>query len=127
MVKATCGQKVVNRKTTEKQKDMLDGFATANGVISYKCVLRKDDDNVFRVPLDVEVGDNRKQGRTKDLEEASERKRDLFQGECLQSSKMERWSANYWGSNGVNLTIYAKETTPHKNCTTTTTNTMKSS
>ena len=48
MVRAMCGQKVVDRKTTEEQIDMLqlrktiDWLATANGVRWYGHVLRKD-------------------------------------------------------------------------------------
>ena len=53
--RAMCGQKVVDRKTTEKQMDMLglketiDRLATANGVRWYGHVLRRDDDSVLRV------------------------------------------------------------------------------
>ena len=66
MVRAICGQKVVDRKTTEEQMDMLglketiDRLATANGL-----VLRRDDDSVLRVALDLEVSGKRKQGRLK--------------------------------------------------------------
>ena len=61
MVKAMCGQKIVERKTTEKQMDMLgmketiDRLATANGVRWYGSMLRRDDDSVLRVSLDVKV------------------------------------------------------------------------
>ena len=71
MVRAMCGQKVVDRKTTEEQMDMLglkktiDRFATANGVRRYGHVLRRDDDSVLRVALDLEVNGNRKRGRPK--------------------------------------------------------------
>ena len=60
MVRAMCGQKVVDRKTTEEQMDMLglketiDRLATANGVRWYGHVLRRDDDNVLRVALNLE-------------------------------------------------------------------------
>ena len=53
MVRAMCGQKVVGRKTTEEQMDMLrlketlDPLATANGVRWYGNVLRRDDDSCF--------------------------------------------------------------------------------
>ena len=52
MVRAMCGQKVVDRKTTEEQMDMLelketiDRLATANGVRWYEHVLRMDDNSV---------------------------------------------------------------------------------
>ena len=51
MVRAMCGQKVVDRKTTEEQMDMLglkeniDHLATANGVRWCGHVLRRDDDS----------------------------------------------------------------------------------
>ena len=71
MVRAMCGQKVVDRKTTEEQKDMLglketiDRLATANGVRWYGHVLRRDDDSVFRIALNLEVSDKRKRGQPK--------------------------------------------------------------
>ena len=71
MVRAMCGQKVVDRKTTEEQKDMLglketiDRLATANGVRWYGHVLRRDDKSVFRIALNLEVSDKRKRGQPK--------------------------------------------------------------
>ena len=71
MVGAMCGQKVVDRKMTEEQMDMLglrktiDRLATANGVRWYGHVLRRDDDSVLRVALDLEMSDKRKRGRPK--------------------------------------------------------------
>ena len=71
MVRAMCGQKVVNRKTTKEQMDMLglreaiDRLATANGVRWYGHVLRRDDDSILRVALDLEVTGKRKRGRPK--------------------------------------------------------------
>ena len=65
------GQKVVDRKTTEEQMDMLglketiDRLATANKVRWYGHVLRGDDDSVLRVALNLEVSDKRKRGRPK--------------------------------------------------------------
>ena len=80
MVRAMCGQKVVDIKTTEEQMDMLglketiDRLATANGVRWYGHVLRRDDDNVLRVALDLEVSGKRKQGRPKkQVEERTEK------------------------------------------------------
>ena len=67
MVRAMCGQKVVDRKTTEEQIDMLglketiDRLATANEVRWYAHVLR-DDDSVLRVALDLKVSGKRKRG-----------------------------------------------------------------
>ena len=64
MVKAMCGQKVVDRKTTKQMnmlglKETIDQLATANGV-RYGHVLRRDDDGVLRVALDLEVNGKRK-------------------------------------------------------------------
>ena len=71
MVRAMCGQKVDDKKTTEEQMDMLglkeiiDRLATANGVRCYKHVMRRDNDSVLRVALDLEASVKRKQGRPK--------------------------------------------------------------
>ena len=81
-----CGQKVVDRKTTEEQIDMLrlketiDQLTTTNGVRWYGHVLRRDDDSVLRVALDLEVSGQRKQGRLKktwkkQVEEEAEKRR----------------------------------------------------
>ena len=67
-MRAMCGQKVVDRKTTEEQMDMLglkvtiDRLATANGVRWYGDLLRRNDDSVLRVALDLEVSGKRKRG-----------------------------------------------------------------
>ena len=66
MARAMCSQKVVDRKTTEEQMDMLglkvtvDQIATANGVRWYGHVLRRDDDSVLRVALNFKVSGKRK-------------------------------------------------------------------
>ena len=71
MVRAMCGQKVVDRKMTEEQTDILrlrktiDRLATASGVCSCGHVLRRDDDSALRVALDLEARDKRKRGRPK--------------------------------------------------------------
>ena len=60
MVIAMCNQKVVDRKMTEQQMDMLglketvDGLATQNAVKWYRHVLKTDDDSGLRVVLDFE-------------------------------------------------------------------------
>ena len=65
MVRAMCCLKVVDRKTTEEQMDMLglketiDQLVTANGVRWYGHVLRRDDNSVLRVALNLEVSDKR--------------------------------------------------------------------
>ena len=84
MVRAMCGQKVVDRKTTEEQMDMLglketiDRLTTANGVKWYGHVLRRDYDSVLRVALNLEVSGKRKRGRPektwkKQMEDETER------------------------------------------------------
>ena len=71
MVNAMCGQKVVDKNTTEEQMDMLglketiNRSATANGVRWHARVLRRDDDSVLRVALNLEVSGKRKRGRPK--------------------------------------------------------------
>ena len=68
MVRAMCSQKVVDRKTTKEQMNMLrlketiDQLATVKGVRWYGHVLRRDDDSVLRVALDLEVRGKKKQG-----------------------------------------------------------------
>ena len=124
MVRAMCGQKVVDRKTTEEQMDVLglrktiDQIVRANGFRWYGHVLRRDDDSALRVALDLEVSSKRKQGRleVEDLEEASggRDREDWFEeGGCPESRQVERWSASNW-RNGVNPAISAKGTTPDK-------------
>ena len=71
MVRAMCGQKAVDRKTTEEQMDMLglketiDRLATANRVRWYGHVLRRDNDSVLRVALDLEVSGKKKREQPK--------------------------------------------------------------
>ena len=73
MVRAMCGQKVFDRKTTEEQMDMLglkeaiDWLATANGVRCHGHVLRRDDDTVLRVALNLKVSGERKRGQPKKI------------------------------------------------------------
>ena len=68
-----CGQKVVDRKTTEEQinmlglKETIDRLATANGVRWYGHVLRRDDNSVLRFALNLEVSGE------EDLEEETEK------------------------------------------------------
>ena len=84
MVRVMCGQKVASRKTSEEQMDMLglketiDQLATANGVRWCEHVLRRDDDSVLRVALNLEVSGKRKRGRPrktwkKQVEEETEK------------------------------------------------------
>ena len=46
-------------------KETIDRLATANEVRWYGHVLRRDDDSVLRVALDLEVNGKRKRGRPK--------------------------------------------------------------
>ena len=93
MVRAMCGQKVVDMKTTEEQMDMLgmketiDWLATANGVRWCGRVLRRDDDSVLRVALNLEVNGKRKRGQPrktwkKQVEEET-KKTGLKKGDAL--------------------------------------------
>ena len=71
MMRGMRSLKVVDRKTTEEQMDMLglketiDQLAIANGDRRYGHVLRRDDDSVLRVALDLEVSGKRKRGQPK--------------------------------------------------------------
>ena len=122
---ATCGQKVVDKKTTEEQMDMLglketiDRLATANGVRWYGHVLRRDDDSVLRVVLNLEVSGKRKRGRPKKTwKKAGGRgdREDWFEeGGCPETRQVEGQSASNCRRNGVNPAISVKGTTPDKN------------
>ena len=120
MVRAMCSQNVVDRKMTKKQmvmlglKETIDRLAIANGVRWYGHVLRRDDHSVLKVALTLEVSGKIKRGRPKNLIEVEER--DWFEeGECLESSKVEKRSASNCRKNGVYPAISAKETIPDKN------------
>ena len=83
MVRAMCGQKVIDRKTTEEQMEMLglketiDRLATANEVKWYAHVLRRDDDSALRVAQNLEVSGNKKQGLPKKTWKKWRRQRSL--------------------------------------------------
>ena len=72
-MRVMCSQKVVDRKTTEEQMDMLglketiDQLETVNGVRWYGHVLRRDNNSVLRVALNLEVSGKRKRGRPKKI------------------------------------------------------------
>ena len=93
MVRAMCGQKVVDRKTTEEQmallglKETIDRLATANGVGWYGHVLRRDDDSVLRVALNLEVSGKRKRGRPKKQVEEETEKIGLKKEDALKQDK----------------------------------------
>ena len=98
-----CGRKVADRKTTEELmnmlglKEIIDRLATANGVKWSGHVLRRDDDSVLRVALNLEVRARETRTAEIDLEEASGGgyKDGWFQeGGCSESSKVVRRSAS---------------------------------
>ena len=124
MVRAICSQKVVDRKTTEEQMDMLwlketiDRLATANGVKRYGHVLRRGDDSVLRVALDLEVSGKRKRGRPKktwkkQMEEQTE-KIGLKMEDTLNRDKWRDGVQAIAEGMGVNPAISTKGTTPDK-------------
>ena len=93
MVRAMCGRKVVDKMTSEEQMNMLglkesvDGLAKANGVRWYGHVLRRDEDSVLKIALDLEVDGKRKRGRPRktwkkqveeDVEKVGLKKEDAF-------------------------------------------------
>ena len=73
MVRAMCGQKVVDSKRSKEQMDMLGlketGYqlATTNGIRWHGHMLGIDVDSVLRVALDLEASGKRKQGRPKKI------------------------------------------------------------
>ena len=98
-------------------KETIDRLATANGVRWYGHVLRRDNDSVLRVALDLEVSGKKKRGRRKktwkkQVEEETE-KIGLKKEDALR--KVERWNARNCRRNGVNPAISAKGKTPDKN------------
>ena len=80
-----CDQKVVDRKTTEEQMDMLGlketigRLATANGVEWYGHVLRRDGNSVLRDVLDFEVSGKKSKddGRRHERSKCRKRQRKL--------------------------------------------------
>ena len=93
MVRAMCGQNVVDRKTTEEKMDMsglketIDQLATENGVRWYGHVLRRDDDSVLRVALDLEMSGKRKRGRQKTWKKQVKEKIGLKKEDALRRDK----------------------------------------
>ena len=71
MVRAMCGRKVVDRKTTREQmnklglKETVDGLASANNVGWYGHVLRRNNDSVLKVALNLEVSGKKRRGQPK--------------------------------------------------------------
>ena len=71
MVRSTCGVKLVDRNNTEELMEMLgvkktlDRMAKANGVRWYGYVIRREDDNILKKAMMMEVNGQRKRGRPK--------------------------------------------------------------
>ena len=71
MVKSMCRIKLVDRKNTEELMEMLglkktsDRVAKANGVRWYGHVIRREDDNILKKAMMMEVNGQRKRGRPK--------------------------------------------------------------
>ena len=70
-VRSVCGVKLVDRKNTEELMEMLglkktlDRLAKANGVRWYGHVIRREDDNILKKTMMMEVNGQRKRGRPK--------------------------------------------------------------
>ena len=73
MVRAKCGVKLRDRRSTEDLREMLgleeplELRARANGVRWYGHVLRKDDEHVLRKAMEFELDAKRKRGRPKKM------------------------------------------------------------
>ena len=80
-------------------KETIDRLATANGVRWYGHVLRRDDDSVSRVALDLEVSGKRKRGRPKRKRMEEETEKIGPKEDALR--QVERWRASNCRSNGV--------------------------
>ena len=86
MVRAMCAAKLMEKKRTEDQMEMLGlketmvQMAKANGVRWYRHVLRRDDGHVLRKVLEFEVKGKRKQGRPKKTWKMQEEKESKIVG-----------------------------------------------
>ena len=71
MVRSMCGVKLVDRKKMEDLTEMLglketlDRMAKANGVRWYGHVIRREDDNILKKVMMIEVNGKRRRGRSK--------------------------------------------------------------
>ena len=71
IVRSMCGVKLVNKKNMEELmemlglKEMLDRMAKSNGARWYGHVIRRDDDNILKKAMMLEVNGKRKRGRSK--------------------------------------------------------------
>ena len=70
-VRSMCGVKLEDRKNMEELKEILglkktlDRMAKANGLRWYGHVIRRDDDNILKKAMMLEVNGQRKRGRPK--------------------------------------------------------------
>ena len=70
-MRSMCGVKLVDRKNTDELMEMLclkktlDRMAKANGVRWYGHVIRREDDNILKKAMIMEVNGQRKRGRPK--------------------------------------------------------------
>ena len=73
MLRSMCAVKLVDRKNNEELmkmlglEEILDKMAKINGVLWYGQVVRRDDDNVLKKALMLEVNGQRNQGRPKQI------------------------------------------------------------
>ena len=73
MVRSMCGVKLVDRKNNEELTEMLgleetlDKMAKVNGVLWYEHVVRRDDNNVLKKALMLEVNGQRNRERPKQI------------------------------------------------------------
>ena len=73
MLRSMCAVKLVDRKNNEELmkmlalEEILDKMAKINGVLWHGQVVRRDDDNVLKKALTLEVNGQRNRGRPKQI------------------------------------------------------------
>ena len=73
MLRSMCAVKLVDRKNNEELmkmlglKEILDKISKINGVLWHGQVVRRDDDNVLKEALMLEVNGQRNRGRPKQI------------------------------------------------------------
>ena len=80
-------------------------------------MLRRDDNSVLRIDLDLELSGKKSEGNRRRLEKANGRgdRENWFEGGCPETRQVERRSASNCRRNVVNPAISAKGTIPDKN------------
>ena len=108
MLRAMCGVKLMDKKITKELMEMLglveslEMIAKANAVRWYGHVLRREDGNILRKALDLEVMGKRRRGRPKGTwKRKVEEEVGVRKGRCLGSREMETGGMEMQ-SNGVN-------------------------